>query len=210
MSVAPIVLRTVRAIVAGLSAMQAACGGTSTSPSGGGPTPTPAATNPPVPVLSVPAVDLAALNDFLPFGYVSSGHVNPAYELRTSGESVPVRAAGPGTVVAIRDNPVEGDLEIEVSPPNAAGYALIYDHVLALEVATGQTVAAGQVLGRVGRFIPGVGRTELQVNRTAGGSTVALCPRDFGTAEFNAAHDAAFGRFPARGNSVCLAASVVP
>lgn len=210
--VTPIVLRTLRAVVAGMSVTLAACGGTGTSPSGSGtsPTPTPVATNPPVPVLSVAAVDLALVNDFLPFGYVSSGRVNPAYELRTSGEGAPVRAASPGTVVGIRDNPVEGDSEIEVSPPNASGYALIYDHVLALEVATGQTVAAGQVLGRVGRFIPGVGRTELQVNRTSGGSTVALCPRDFGTAEFNAAHDAAFARFPARGASVCLASSVVP
>ena len=65
--------RVFRAVVPALSAMLAVCGGTSTSPSGNGPapTPTPAATNPPLPVLSVPAVDLALVNDFLPFGYVS-------------------------------------------------------------------------------------------------------------------------------------------
>jgi len=161
-------------------------------------------------VLSVPIVELALLNDFLPFGLSSSpGRLNPTYELRTAGESAVVRAAGPGIVINIFANP-EADSEIHIRPSGAADYVIVYDHVVSLQIALGQLVAAGQALGRVGTWVPGVGRTELQVNRGSGQSAVALCPRDFGTADFNAAHAAAFVRFPARGATVCVTTSVQP
>lgn len=192
--------RALHIILVTLGTTLAACKGTSTSP------PIDAS----LPVLSVPVVDLARLNDFLPFGLSSSpGRLNPTYELRTTSDTVSVRAAGPGTVINILANP-EGDSEIHMRPSGAADYLIIYDHVVALQIVLGQSVSAGQVLGRVGLWVPGVGRTELQVNRGSGQSAVALCPRDFGTAAFNAAHDAAFGRFPARGASVCLTNLVQP
>jgi hypothetical protein len=162
-----------------------------------------------VPVLSVPIVDLDLLTDFLPFGFSSAGRLNPTYELRTRDAGALVRAAGPGTVVNVLANP-EGDSEVHLRPPDAAQYLVIYDHVVSLQVATGQTVTAGQTLGRVGPFTPGVGRTELQVNRASNEGTVAVCPREFGTVAFNTAHDAAFARFPARGASVCLTSVVQP
>lgn len=202
----------VRLIVFGVGLTLTACGKTTTSPSTT--TTTTTTSSPPTtsqpPVLSVPVVDLAIVNDFLPFGFSSSGRINPTYELRTTGETAAVRAAGPGTVVDILFNPTENDSEVHVRPPDAPEYMVIYDHVISLQVAVGQPVAAGQLLGTVGFFARGIGRTELQVNRTTGQNTVALCPREFGTADFNAAHDAAFARFPARGASVCLASSVQP
>ena len=54
------------------------------------------------------------------------------------------------------------------------------------------------------------GRVELQIDRGGSGAAVAVCPRDFGTVDFNAAHDAALARFPNRGASVCLAGAVQP
>jgi len=192
--------RVVLTIHVSLVTTLAACQETSTSPT----------IDASVPVLSVPIVDLALLNDFLPFGLSRSpGRLNPTYELRTTGDSVFVRAAGPGTVINILANP-EADSEIHIRPSGAADYLIIYDHVVSLQVGMGQSVAAGQVLGRTGRWVPGVGRTELQVNRGSGQNAVALCPRDFGTADFNAAHNAAFGRFPTRGATVCLTNSVQP
>ncbi len=192
--------RVLQTILVSLGTTLAACSGTSTPPG----------IDDSVPVLSVPIVDLALLNDFLPFGLSRSpGRLNPTYELHTTGDTVSVRAAGPGTVINILAN-AEPDSEIHIRPTGAANYLIVYDHVVALKVGMGQSVAAGQVLGRIGPWVPGVGRTELQVNRGSGQSAVALCPRDFGTAEFNAAHDAAFGRFPARGASVCLTNSVQP
>jgi len=187
-------------ILLGLGTTLAACQGTSTSPP----------INASVPILSVPIVDLASLNDFFPFGFSTiPGRLNPTYELRTTSDTISVRAAGPGTVINILANP-EADSEIHIRPSGAADYVIIYDHVVALRIAMGQVVVAGQVLGRIGRWVAGVGRTELQVNRGSGQNAVALCPRDFGTADFNAAHDAAFGRFPTRGAHVCVTNSVQP
>ncbi len=192
--------RVLQTILLSLGATLAACQGTTTTPNN----------NAAAPILSVPIVDLASLNDFLPFGVSSSaGRLNPTYELRTTSDTVSVRAAGPGTVINILANP-EADSEIHIRPTGAADYLIIYDHVVSLRIAVGQSVAAGQVLGRIGRWVPGIGRTELQVNRGSGQSTVALCPRDFGTADFNTAHDAAIGRFPTRGARVCATNSVQP
>ncbi len=189
-------------IIAGTGASLAACGGGSASPT---PVPSSAAS---VPVLSVPIVDLALLYDFKPFGF---GGTNPTYNLYTNGDTLSVRAAGPGTVVNVLANPApDNDSEIHVRPPGAPDYLVIYDHVVSLQVAVGQSVTAGQVLGRIGHWVPGLGHTELQVNRGSGQSAVALCPRDFGTADFNDAHDAAFARFQARGAGVCLTSSVQP
>ena len=190
----------VRTILVTLGITVAACSGTSTSP--------PIGTA--APVLSVPIVDLALVNDFLPFGFSQSpGRLNPTYEIRTVSDTVSVRAAGPGTVISILANP-EGDSEIHIRPADAPDYLIIYDHVASPQIGMGQSVTAGRILGRIGPWVPGIGRTELQVNRGNGQNAVALCPKDFGTAAFNAAHDATFGRFPTRGASVCLTTSVQP
>lgn len=190
---------------------QAGCkNATPSAPPAPTPTPTPAPPPSSPPVFSVPIVDLSLLNDFLPFGFSDgAGHLNPAYELRTAGDTTMVRAAGPGTVVNVMTNP-ESDFEVHVRPPDAADYLVVYDHLVALQVAVGQSVAAGQVLGRIGNYLPGVGRTELQINRGSGQDAAARCPREFGTAEFNASHDTAFRRFPGRGASVCLVDSLKP
>lgn len=188
----------------------AGCGG-----SGG-----PSSPSPPVdttaPVLSMPVVDLGQLTDFLPFGaLLDSGLANPTYEFYTSVETVSVRAASAGVVVNVTPNTApQTDVEIQLRPSSASTYLLIYDHVVAPQVAVGQTVAAGQTLGQIGPFNDRGrnrnGRVELQINRGAGADAVAVCPRDFGTADFNAAHDAALARFPVRGSTVCTVATVRP
>jgi hypothetical protein len=125
-----------------------------------------------VPVLSVPIVDLTQLNYFKPFGLVEgAGHVNPTYELHTIGDTTSVRAVGPGTVINILANPTpDTDSEIHVRPSDAPDYLVVYDHVASLQVVVGQSVTAGQVIGRIGPWVPGVGRIELQVNRGSGSS----------------------------------------
>jgi Peptidase family M23 len=189
-------------IIIGTGAALAACGGSDTSP-----TPV-ASSEASVPVLSVPIVDLTPLYDFKPFGF---GGTNPTYNFYTTGDTTSVRAAGPGTVVNILANPApDSDSEVHIRPPGAQDYLVIYDHVVSLQVGVGQSVTAGQVVGRIGPWVQGRGHTELQVNRGSGLSTLALCPREFGTAEFNAAHDAALARFPSGGASVCLTSSVQP
>ena len=167
------------------------------------------------PVLSVPIIDLSQLTDFLPFGSDLGGHLNPAYELYTSPDTVTVLAASPGVVVDIQPNGApQTDLEIHIRPTSGSIYLLVYDHLISPQVTVGQSVTAGQALGRIGPFFVAgphrIGRVELQINRGNGSATVAICPRDFGTAAFNAAHDAALAMFPARGPNVCLSETVVP
>lgn len=184
----------------------AACGGSTSAPSG---------TDSAPPVLSTPIIDLAQLTDFLPFGLpLNPPQLNPTYELYTAGDTLIVRAASAGIVAEIAPNPApQTDMEVRIRPTSKSIYLVIYDHLTALQVSTGQSVTAGQTLGQIGPFSDRGrnrnGRVELQINRGTGSDTVAVCPRDFGTAEFNAAHDAAFARFPDQG-PICSVDTVKP
>lgn len=186
------------------------------SGSSGGPSAPSPAVDTVAPVLSVPIVELGQLTDFLPFGaLLDSGRANPAYELYTGVENVAVRAVSPGVVVQVTQNVApQTDYEIHLRPSSASIYLLVYDHVAVPQVTVGQTVTAGQVLGQIGPFNDRgrnrIGRVELQINRGSGAAAVAVCPKDLGTAEFNALHDAALALFSTRGTSVCLSGTVVP
>jgi hypothetical protein len=164
----------------------------------------------PPPVLSQPMIDLGHVVEFLPFGATlsGSGALNPAYELRTDVDTVQVVAVSAGVVVAIRAND-QGDSEIEIRPTRDSIYAVIYDHVREAAVGVGTSVQPGTVLGRIGSWSAPQGRTELQINRD-GNPTLAHCPAQFGTAEFNTAHVDAMNRTPSPSPSVCLRDSVVP
>lgn len=164
----------------------------------------------------MPVVDIGQVTDFRPFGApLGTERVNPSYELWTTTGTAMIRAASAGVVVNVQPNPApETDFEIHLRPSSTSIYLLVYDHIVGPQVTSGQAVAAGQTLGQIAPFNdPGHsrnGRVELQINRGAGADTVAVCPRDFGTAEFNAAHDAALAMFPARGSIVCVTATVKP
>jgi hypothetical protein len=167
-------------------------------------------------LLSSPIVDLSLLTDFIPFGAeISAGVKNPTYELYSEQTTVPVRAASPGTVVAVFANPApQTDLELHIRPTSNSAYLVVYDHVLSPQVQVGSVVTAGQTLGTIGPFSDPArnrnARVELQVNNGTGAMAFAVCPRSLGTAAFNAAHDAALARFPARGTTTCLVDTVRP
>lgn len=163
------------------------------------------------PVLSIPMIDLSHVVVFLPFGLsLSSGVQNPAYEFITDDPSLEVIAVTPGVVARILANPQEqGDSEIHVTASSSSNYVIIYDHVKDLRVAEGQPVEAGAPLGTTGNASGTQGRTELQINRS-GNPDVAVCPRDLGTEQFNAAHDAALAASGSPHTSVCLASTVLP
>lgn len=96
--------------------------------------------------------------------------------------------------------------------PENDDHLIIYDHVLDPALSVGSRVEPGTRLGRVGIWTPTQGRVELQINR---GNNLSICPRDLGTPEFNAAHDAALRAADPREQqpgwtNVCLAATVVP
>jgi hypothetical protein len=76
-------------------------------------------------------------------------------------------------------------------------------------VSVGQTVTAGQQIGTVGTLNNGRGRTELQINRTDGGTTLAQCISNFGTTAFNDAFRAVAQRLNGSA-TVCAAETVRP
>lgn len=164
------------------------------------------------PVLSVPMVDLTTVRRFIPFGAAlpGSGVLNPAYEMVVDGTATQVRAVTAGTVATVAANE-QGDSELHIRPTPSSTYLAIYDHVLDVQVGVGDAVEAGTVLGRVGIWTQDQGRIELQVNH----GNLAVCPRDLGTPEFNAAHDAALAAADpmeqdSSWTSVCLAETVQP
>jgi hypothetical protein len=164
------------------------------------------------PVLSVPVVHLGAVSRFIPFGAAlpGSGVLNPAYELLVTDTAAEVRAVTAGVIARVIAN-TQGDYELHVSVPGAPSYLVIYDHVQDLQVGAGQSVQPGTVLGRVGVWSDTHGRIELQINH----GQLSVCPRELGTPEFNAAHEAALAAAdPASQHpswtSVCLADTVVP
>jgi len=176
--------------------------------------PAPAARDTTPPVFSVPLVDLDGVVQFIPFGVLlnpASGQKNPAYELLTRDPDAPVRAVTAGTVVEILVNPArQGDEEIHVRPTPNSIFLIIYDHVRDRTVSIGSPVSAGMVLGKVG-LAGSYGRTELQVNRAEPPPEISVCPREYGTAEFNAAHDAVAARAGGTwGTVVCTEQTVVP
>ncbi|HEY8482962.1 MAG TPA: M23 family metallopeptidase [Longimicrobiales bacterium] len=161
------------------------------------------------PVLSVPMVDLSTFRYFRPFGATlpGSGEANPAYELVLLGTDLEIRAVAPGIVTRIdRNDPSQGDYELAIQPSRSSRYAVIYDHVKELRVREGDRVEPGAVLGRIGNWSSTEGRVELQINR----GDLAVCPRDLGTPEFNAAHEAALAASLEPAPSVCLVATVRP
>jgi hypothetical protein len=161
------------------------------------------------PVLSVPVVDLTAVESFIPFGAAlpGSGVLNPAYELVVADTARDVFAATGGTVSRIIRNS-QGDYELHIRPLGSRGWLVIYDHVLAPVVAEGQTIEPGAVLGRIGLWSESHGRIELQINR----EDDSICPRALGTPGFNAAHEATFASLDQDPSwtSVCLSETVRP
>jgi hypothetical protein len=162
-------------------------------------------------VLSVPVVDLARVVRFIPFGAAlpGSGVPNPAYEFVLSGTGHDVLAATAGVVSQIGPND-QGDSELHVTVPGT-NYLVIYDHVLNVSVAVGQSLTPGVVLGKTGIWSPTQSRIELQINR----ADLSVCPRDLGTSDFNAAHAAALAAADrtqqnAAWTDVCLASTVQP
>jgi hypothetical protein len=138
------------------------------------------------PALIVPFVDTWLTNRFIPFGAdLSPTSINPAYEIILSDSNQNVIASCGGKVNWVRLNDNRPDFEIEISPfPNSI-YRIYYDHIEDPQVSEGETIAAGDLIGRIGTG----GRTELQINDIK--NNRAVCPSQFGNDYFNTAFNTA-------------------
>jgi hypothetical protein len=93
-------------------------------------------------------------------------HVDPATD---------ILAVADGTVTRMTFQDDTGDYEISIK--TAEKFIAIYDHILDPHVAKGDTVTAGDVLGKPGAWSPEIGRTELQINDP--NKNLSYCPFDF-------------------------------
>ncbi len=150
------------------------------------------------PELSVTPVDISTVRRIIEFGAaLGPGRFSPAFEYYCNSPSVLVRSCCAGTVLWIRLNSNFPDYEMAVRVSDE--WLVIYDHVSNLAVVEGTVVAPGDMLGTVGAK----NRTELQMNRTVGGTTLSYCPFDYATADFVQQHKA-------HTDTWCLTDTVVP
>lgn len=170
-------------------------------------TPTGRDTTPPS--LSVGFVPTEAVVTFFIFGAtLPSGVQNPTFEVETANQGTPVFAASAGKVVNITTTS-QGDRAVFVVPSDTSVFDIAYDHVNNVQVSVGQAIVAGQQIGTVGSLNNGRGRTELQINRTESGITLAQCLTNFGTTAFNEAFRAVALRLNGSA-TVCAADTVRP
>ena len=170
-------------------------------------------------VLSKLMVRLDSVVGFGPFGESLGGtRSSPAWTIITTNPNDSVFSVSAGVVEEILVNdPARPDREIHIRGTRSQ-YKVIYDHVEGIKVSIGSVVSAGTHLGHLSTYAGGKGWVELQINddhhyppsNTDKVTEVALCPLQFGTASFNAAHQAAYDRAPLHPGGLCLVSTVQP
>ncbi len=170
-------------------------------------------------VLSNLVVSLDHVVGFGSFGEGLGGaRQSPAWTIITSDPTESVFAVSAGVVEEILVNdPARPDREIHIRGARSQ-YRVIYDHVEGVAVSKGNAVNVGTYLGHLGAYVGGKGWVELQINDEHHypasfsdlASALAVCPLQFGTSAFNAAHQAAYDRAPLHPGGLCLVGTVVP
>ena len=135
------------------------------------------------PVLSVPFVDVTKTRMFLPFGILlnmSTGALNPAYEIIMTDTTLNVVASLQFTIERIEKNPApQTDYAVMGKTSSHSKYKIEYDHIVNVAVHEGQVLQPGELIGRIGEG----GRTELQINKCLddkdNGNYDAICPSTF-------------------------------
>jgi len=138
------------------------------------------------PVLSFTPVDISTVTSIIAFGDVLSvTQKNPAFEYRVNNSAVQVRSSCKGYIERIFLNDNFPDYEVWIKLSSNSVWLIIYDHVLNLQVSTGDKVNPGDILGLVGDG----NRTELQINKKiSNNNELSYCPFDFGTSDFIQQH----------------------
>jgi len=98
---------------------------------------------------------------------------NPTFEYKIK-EGSQITSMVDGEVSSIAYKSEHGDYSIAITPTDAPDWSVVHDHVLDVAVTKGQAVSAGDVLGSVGTWYGGLGRTEIQVINLTDG--MSYCP----------------------------------
>lgn len=119
---------------------------------------------------------------FLEFGAkikVTGGEKTvPDIEWLSLDPQTDVQAVTDGFVMMVQYQSDTKDFEVVMQPSLGSTWQVIYDHVIDVELKSGQRVSAGEVIGKVSLSKDGkVGRTELQINENISREqTMVHCP----------------------------------
>jgi hypothetical protein len=145
------------------------------------------------PMLSVPPVDLSMVDSFFAFGAANSPGGEPVGLIGyfSDDPNVQVRASAPGIVIEIAGDAATA-YGITISPSGHSIWRVVYSGVINPTVSKGNSVSAGDILGKIAPPIWGpVYWTHLILKQTAlHGDGLAYCPLDYATQSFIDQHEA--------------------
>ncbi len=121
----------------------------------------------------------AGLRGFYLFGdkFTSNDpRINPNFEFASLKKDAKIIAAIDGTVTHIRQQSESSDYEVFLQPFAGSTWTIGYDHLVNLQVQTGDKVVVGDVLGNPSLQNNGLYRFEFQVNNEEASGTVHHCP----------------------------------
>lgn len=81
-----------------------------------------------------------------------------------------------GIVRFIKQQPDSKDYEVFIQPKEGSVWTIGYDHLTDVSVKKGQTVKAGDALGKPAVQNNGLLRFEIQINKDENGQTTHYCP----------------------------------
>lgn len=117
------------------------------------------------------------LKGFYVFGdKLSGGRTNPNFEYASVKPGSPVVSAIDGIVGFINQQPDTKDYEVFIQPKEGSVWTIGYDHLTDVAVKKGDTVKAGDVLGKPAAQNNGLLRFEMQINKDENGQTTHYCP----------------------------------
>ena len=99
----------------------------------------------------------------------------PTFEYRVVSDA-DVFAAMDGVITNIMYQEKTQDYAVHIQPELNSQWTLEHDHVSNLKISKGDIVKAGDMLGRVGNFGGGLGRTEIMLWNASGSRPTTYCP----------------------------------
>ncbi len=111
---------------------------------------------------------------------------NPNFEFAGLDKAITLVSAIDGIVAFIQQQSETNDNEVFLQTKENSVWMIGYDHVTDLQVTKGQTIKAGDVIGKAAVQNNGVYRYELQINKEVNGMTTYYCPTDLLAADVKA------------------------
>lgn len=109
-------------------------------------------------------------------GGKTEARLNPNFEFSSVKKDAAIVAAIDGIVAFIKEQPDSGDKEVFLQPIENSPWIVGYDHLSEVSVTKGQSIRAGDVIGKPTVQGNGLYRFEIQVNKEEGGETTFYCP----------------------------------